>query len=176
MTLTDREYAEALFSLATENGNAEEYGTHLTFLEELIEKNPGYLEFLSTPALPVRERLQGIEDAFSKTFPEPLVSFLKLLCENGHIGALTECIKEYHRLLRTLSNTAQARIISAVALEDPQKIAVCNKLERLCGKKIEPTYEIDPSILGGLKIELEGRTLDGSVKHRLQEVKDVIIG
>ena len=44
------------------------------------------------------------------------------------------------------------------------------------GKNVRAVYIIDESLIGGVKIEVEGKTFDGSIKHRLSEVKDVIIG
>ena len=79
MMQTDREYAEALFMLAAEEGNTEEYFSSLQTVKELIDENPDYLEFLSSPAISLKERLFAIDEAYGETFPEYVVSFLKLL-------------------------------------------------------------------------------------------------
>ena len=106
--------------------------------------------------------------------PEDIVSFIKILCENGHVRCLTECIKEYRKLVMVMTNKSTARIYSAVILSDQQKSAICAKLNKITGKTIEPKYYLDESLIGGVKIEIEGKTFDGSVKHRLQDLKDVI--
>lgn len=176
MKQTDKEYAEALFMLAAEEQRTAEFETALDTVKAVIDKNPDYIEFLVSPAIPLFERVDAIEQAFGKTLPEDIVSFIKLLCENGHIRSLPECIAEYKRLVMALDNKAFADIYSAVDLSDQQKATVCSKLKKLTGKEIEPRYIIDRSLIGGLKIEIEGKTYDGSVKHRLHDLKDVIIG
>ena len=69
---------------------------------------------------------------------------------------------------------AQARIVSAVELSAAQKRALVEKLERQSGKRVEPEYIVDETLLGGLVVEMEGRVLDGSLKKDLQQVKEVI--
>lgn len=175
MTQTDREYAEALFMLATEDSDPQKYLDELTEVRNLMQENPDYIEFLASPAIPLQERLTAIDQAFEGRLSEYTVSFLKLLCENGRIRDLYGCIDEYERLTRELSNRAVANVVSAIALSDEQKKKICQKLETLTGKGIDATYTVDESLIGGMKIEIEGKTYDGSIKRRLSDVKDVII-
>lgn len=175
MMQTDREYAEALFMLAAEEGKTEEYLSSLLTVRKLVEENPEYLEFLSSPAISLQERLSAIDEAYENIFPEYVVSFLKLLCENGRIRTINTAIDEYEKLMMAFSNRAIAVITSATPLDEEQKQKVCDKFEKLTGKSIQAVYAVDESLIGGLKVEVEGKTYDGSIKHRLSDVKDVII-
>ena len=64
-------------------------------------------------------------------------------------------------------NIATAVVTSAVALTDEQMAALKDKLEKISGKTVTLTQKTDPTVLAGLKVELEGRQLDGTVKSRL---------
>lgn len=174
MVQTEREYAEALFSLAAEDNAAEEYLCSLNTVKQLMEENPDYIEFLASPAIPLSERIGSVEEAFGAAMPEYVVSFLKLLCENGKIRTLFGCIEEFAKLAMVFSNIAVAEIYSAVPLSDEQKSGICKKLEKLTKKSIDPVYIIDESLIGGVKIEVDGKTFDGSIRHRLGEMKDVM--
>ena len=143
MMQTDREYAEALFMLAAEEGKTEEYHSSLQTVKELIEENPEYLEFLSSPAISLQERLSAID--------------------------------EFEKLMMAFSNQTTAVITSATPLDEEQKQKICGKFEKITGKSIQAVYAVDESLIGGLKVEVEGKTYDGSIKHRLSDVKDVII-
>lgn len=175
MMQTDREYAEALFMLASEENKTEEYLSSLLTFRELVEETPDYLEFLSSPAISLQERLSAIDEAFGKDFDEYVVSFLKLLCENGRIKTVNTAIDEYEKLIMAFSGKAVAVITSAAPLDEEQKQKVCDKFEKITGKSIQAVYDVDESLIGGLKVEIEGKTYDGSIKHRLSDVKDVII-
>lgn len=174
MIQTEREYAEALFTLVAEECSVEEYLFSLRTVKKLFEENSEYIEFLNSPAIPLSERLQSIDEAFDGRMPEYVISFLKVLCENGKVGTVLGCIEEFEKLAMDFSNRVFANIYSAVALNDEQKNEICKKLEKLTKKTIDPIYFIDESLIGGIKIEVDGKTFDGSVKHRLGEIKDVM--
>lgn len=174
MMQTEREYAEALFTLATEENSVEEYLQSLRTLKQLFEDNLDYIEFLNSPAIPLSERLQSVDEAFEGRMPEYIVSFLKVLCENGKVRTVLSCIDEFSKLAMAFSNRIFANVYSAVALSNEQKNGICKKLEKLTNKSIDPIYIIDESLIGGVKIEVDGKTYDGSIKHRLGRFKDVM--
>lgn len=174
MTGPEKDYAAALFMLAAEEQCTDSYHEALVTVCRAIEGEPDYLEFLSSPAIPLVERLSAIDEAFG-TLPEHVVSFLKVLCEHGHIRVLPACAEEFDNLLQALSNRTTARITSAVPLDEAQRQALCRKLETLTGKGVDPVYAVDSSLYGGVVIEVEGKTYDGSLRHRLYDVKDVMI-
>ncbi len=175
MMQIEREYAEALFMLAQESGEPQAYNEALDVVYSVLHENPDYVEFLASPAIPLAERCAAIDEAF-KNAPEHVVSFMKLLCENSHAKSICECIDEYRKLVLAASGSVVATVTSAVELSNEQKEKLIVKLEKITGKKVNAEYFIDTSLIGGVRIELDGKLYDGSVKQRLSEVKDVIIG
>ena len=81
---------------------------------------------------------------------------------------------EYERLLLAHRSMSNAVVYSAIELTDAQKSALKARLEKLCGKSVSMSFVIDKSIMGGLYIDIDGSILDGSIRHRLHEVKEVI--
>lgn len=174
MTGPEKDYAAALFMLSVEENQTDTYLEALNTACRSVESESAYLEFLSSPAVPLSERLLAIDEAFG-TLPEHVVSFLKLLCEHGHIRIVLACTKEFEKILQALKNRTTAHITSAVPLDEEQRKALCRKAESLTGKGIDAVYAVDSSLLGGVVIEVEGKTYDGSLKRRLHDVKDVMI-
>ena len=174
MAQTNREYAEALFMLALEENQVGEYSQALGFVSNAIEKNPEYVDFLVSPAIPIAERLAAIDEAFQPSVPEHVLSFLKILCENRQAYLLSGCIEEFEKLVQASSNRTTAIVYSVVDLNESQKEALCKKLEQICGKNIDLVCLKDASLIGGIKIEVDGKIFDGSIKQRLHEVKEVI--
>lgn len=174
MTGPEKDYAAALFMLAVEEQSVDAFSDALGAVYRAVKDEPDYLPFLASPAIPLGERLSAIDEAFG-TLPEHIISFLKLLCEHGHIGTLPACVTEFERLSQALNNRTVANVTSAVPLDDVQKAALCRKLETLTGKGIDAVYTVDSSLYGGVVVEVEGKTYDGSIKHRLHDVKDVMI-
>ena len=96
------------------------------------------------------------------------------MCENGHISALKDSITEFLRLEMAVSNTVTITITSAVALNDAQKEKLIQKLEAKYRKCFFPVYQVDSALLGGIRIEMEDKVIDGSILKRLQSLKEVI--
>lgn len=176
MPTISKEYSKALFMLAAENGQIEEYTEALGLINKQINEAPEYLDFLSSPAIPLSERLSAIGSAFAESVPEYVVSFVKLLCENGHVKAFGECFEEFTELVREAQNRTTAKVYSVIPLGEDQKKALMDKLEAVTGKKIDAVYIQDASLIGGLKVEMDDMTFDGSVEKHLQKVKGVIKG
>ena len=174
MTETNKEYSKALFMLAVEENKQAEYLSQLEEIKSLIEENPEYIDFLASPALPLSERLSSIQEAFSDKFFENIVSFICLLVENRHIKELLPCIDEFCELVRASLNRTTATVTSALPLSEAEKTALLSKLESVYGKKIDAVYLVDSKLLGGIKVSLEGRILDGSMEKQLKKVGQII--
>ncbi len=174
MLQTEREYAQALFALALEEKATDAYLHAMGTVKQLFQENPDYMELLASPAISLNERLSSVDEAFAGRMPEHVVSFLKVLCENGRVRTVLDCVDEFARLAMESSGRTVAKIYSAVTLREEQKAEICKKLEQLTKKTVDPIYLTDESLIGGMKIEVDGKTFDGSIKHRLSAIKDVM--
>lgn len=174
MTEMNREYGTALFMLAKELGVENEYVLALECVEEVFDGNPQYLDFLSSPNISIDERLSALETAFKDSVPQNVLSFVQLLCEKGRVNSLKGSIEEYKKLLDAQNKVSTAVVTSAVELTDNEKEKLQNKLEIKTGHSVILECRVDSTIMGGILIEIDGKTIDASLKNRLHEVKDVI--
>jgi len=99
---------------------------------------------------------------------------LKLLCEKGHITRFDVCLEDYEKLYNMKCKTRIARVISSVPLTDEEGAKIKASLERKWGVCVNLICETDESILGGIIIKTEDTVIDGSLKTKLRDVKDVI--
>ncbi len=174
MTEKSKEYGTALFSLALEEKTEKEYLEALEGISEVFQENPDYVEFLASPGIPKAERIAALDAAFTGHYPEYVLSFLKLLCEKGHIRSFYACVSEYKKLLDVKEHISKATVVSAVELTASEKERLQQKLEKMSGRYVELTCSVDESLMGGMIIEMDGKIMDGSLKRRLQEVKEVM--
>ena len=176
MTQRTKEYAEALFALALEADSADAFAAALKEATAVFEEHPDYVEFLACYGIPTAERTAALEEVFADRLPEYVLSFLQLLCENGYIKSVFECQKEFEALYMEARRTATATVTSAVELTAEQKARLIEKVKALCGRDVSAVYTVDESIMGGVIVETDGKIIDGSLKRRLHEVKEVIDG
>ena len=174
MSDRSKEYAEALFALAAEIKQEKPYLEALRVVGDALAAEPEYVELLAAPSIPRDERNALLEQAFGAAVPEQVLSFVQLLCAHGMVRSLPDCIEEYHRLYQAAVAMSTAYVTSAVALTEEQQTLLKEKLSAKFGRAIELVCTVDEHLLGGITVQLDGVVLDGSLRRRLQAVKDVI--
>ena len=167
MTQAARVYGESMYALALEEELTGEILEEMKVIRTLFQENQDYVHLLSEPSIPGNERIDLIEAAFGNQAERYLVNFLKLLCERNLLREFGGCCDEYARRYNRDNGIAEATATSAVPMTEAQAEALKQKLEKLSGKKISLSLKTDPSLLGGVRVELEGKELDGTVKGRL---------
>lgn len=167
MTQTARLYGGSMYELAAEEQLTDVILGQMQEVRRLFQENPDYVRLLGEPSIPKKERNALLDTAFAGQTEKYLLNFLKLLCERGLLGEFGGCCDEFTRRYNGDHGIAQAVVTSAVALTDAQMAALTEKLQKLSGKKISLTQKRDASVMAGLKVELEGKLLDGTVQGRL---------
>lgn len=174
MTETSRSYADALFSLAAELNCIPLTLDALRTARDELYQTEGALDLLASPAIPKDERLAVLESAFGEKLPEHVLSLLCVMCSNGCIRELDDCLTAYVQLHDAAQKLSTARVTSAVALTDAEKAELTAQLTKKLGRTIRLECDEDPSLLGGLVVRVDGKVIDGSLKHRLQQIKEVM--
>lgn len=169
-----QEYGTALFMLASEENKIAEYREGLAVLKETFADEPDYMVFISSPSIPLTQRLKAISDAFAGIICENMLSFILLLCEKGRLDCFEESEKTFEALFDESQRILNIRVKSAVALSDDQKARLETKLEQNYKCKVDTEYIVDTSLLGGVVIEADDNVIDGSLRHRMQQIKEVI--
>ena len=174
MAELNKAYASALFTLAQETGEEGAVEEGLKTLVGVFADHPEYELLLSAPSLSKTERDALVHQAFDGRLPEDLISFLLLLCQGGHLKELESCAAEYEALYQRSLRLATAKVCSAVALTKDQKEKLQNRLETLSGKQVTLSCTVDPALVGGITVELDGKVYDGSLRRRMDDIKKVM--
>lgn len=179
MTQTARLYGGSLYDLAAEEQLTDVMLTQTKEVRKLFQENPDYVKLLSEPSIPFEERKGLIETAFGTQVERYLVSFIKLLCERNLLGEFAGCCEEFVRRYNLEHGIVEAVVTSAVALSSEQAAALKDKLEKVSGKKVDLKQKTDPTVLAGIRVEMEGKQLDGTVQGRLsgisRRINDIIV-
>lgn len=170
MTEHARVYGGSLYDLALEEKLTDAILEEMREIKQIFRENPDYLKLLCEPSIKKGERTDLIEKAFGAQAERYLVNFLKILCERGLLNEYEGCVAEYTKRYNEDNGIAEATVTSAVALDEDQKKALTEKLKKVSGKEISLETKVNPNVLGGLKVELEGKELDGTVSGRLGDI------
>lgn len=174
MATVNKEYAEALFTLALEENSIDDFYSALSMMKALFSENPEYIVFLSTPSIPKTERIQKLTECFEGKVPEIILHYAIVMVERGDIRSFSDSVTEYENLIFAVKSVSNATAVSAVPLTEEEKGLLVRKLEKLCSHTVQLHCRVDPSLIGGMIIEIDGKVIDGSIKHRMRELKGII--
>lgn len=170
MTALEKEYGDALFSLAEEEHCLDEVLDGLTLAVTVFRENPGYLPLIQNPILPKEERLDLLDKAFSGVHLY-VMNLLKLLCERSALHLVGGALEQFKTLLYAQRGILPVEAFTAIPLSEEQKKALSDKLSEKTGKTILLENKVDPSLLGGVKLRYEGKELDGTAAGRLSALR-----
>ena len=174
MTTTSREYAEALFELAVQGGVTKETSEGLETVVSALLQTPDYRALLASPAIAKEERLSALDTAFRGKIPDILLAILRMMVSRGHVSALNGMARDYDELARGYRGESMAIVTSAVPLKEAEAVALRTKLEKKLARQITLQCMVDPDLIGGIRVEVDGRVIDGSIRNKLDEIKEVM--
>lgn len=170
MTQVGTVYAEALYSLAKDENCCEEILNALHVLDQSFAQEPDYLRLLSAPNISKEERCRILDSGFRGVVHPYVLNFLKILTEKGYIRHFSDCCKAYRKAYNRDHGILEVSAVTAVAMTDTQKKRLTVKLEKVTGKTVDLTNRVDPTCLGGVRLDYDGKRMDDTVLHRLESI------
>lgn len=167
-------YGEALYALARDEGLSQVIFRQLTVMDSCFADEPDFLRLLSAANLPKEERCDILDDCFRGRIEEYLLNFLKILTEKGIIQHFPRCVITYRTLYNRDQGILTVTAIAAFPLANRQVQELTKKLKHITGKQIELVPKLDPAVLGGIRLDFDGKRLDGTVAHRLEAVRKML--
>lgn len=171
-----KRYARALLGLSADHNQLETWGAELERLGRVIDVPEIHASFASPEVSQAIkfEALKKIAEKLDLSFP--LRSFAAVVARHGRIDDLPAISDAYMRMLDDLMGRARAALTFASEPSQADLRRVLSGLEAIARKKIIPTVKIDPALVGGVIVELEGKTYDGSLAARLAEAQRRLAG
>ncbi len=176
MTKLEQVYGGSLYALAKEENLEQGILEEIRQISEIFKENPDYVRFLSTLSISKDDRCKALDEAFGGRVQPYVLNFMKLLCENGYMSQFHGCVKEYVRLYNLEHDIVEVCAVTAVPLKAELQKALHEKLQKVLGKTVELQCRVDETCMGGVRLELPDRRLDGTVKHRLDKLADALLG
>lgn len=162
-----KRYAKALFELAREQDHLEAVYADLSELAKLLERRADYMALLS-PYEQSSENRTRVWSSVLEGKADPLVfRFVKFLLHKNRVQILGEIIGHFNALYHEAAGIVAVQIVSAHPLSDEQVAAISEKFGSRLGKKIKPSLETRPSLLGGFQVRVGDVVYDYSIDHQL---------
>lgn len=175
MTELDKNYGSALYQLALEENLEDELLEQLQAVCALMHESPEYLRLISSRALVKAERLALLDEAFSGRVHPYLLNFMKILCERCAFDHLEGCRDAFVKDYNEKHGILPAKVISAQSLTDEQVRRLVAALEKKTGKTIVLSTKVDPSLISGMRVEIDGKRYDNTVASRMDHLRRALL-
>lgn len=170
-----RLYAEAILNVAEEGGQGDALLEELDGLVAYLDRKPDLERFFSSPLVGEDARTQVIEDAFRGKASDLLVDSLQVINRKGRLDALRGITAAYRTAYRDRRGIMDVHVKSAVPLSEAQRARLTAALSSSTQRTPALIETVDPSLLGGMVIEIEGRKIDASVASRLHHLSEALL-
>jgi F-type H+-transporting ATPase subunit delta len=169
-----RRYAEAAFEVAVRDKTVDRWRSELETAGAIVaDEKVGHA--LANPSIPLEERTATAEKTFSQIVSRPVLNLIGLMLRRGRIEQLPRLAAEFRRLDNARQGIALATATSASPLNPDEVRALTERMEQLTGGRVELDVQIDPSLLGGVVVRVGDRLIDGSVRSRLERLRNQLV-
>lgn len=169
-------YAEALFSIVKAEGELDRVEDELFHFGKLLESNHELKQALSDKSIDRGQRAKVLEEILSGKVSPHTLGLLEFIVAQGRARQLPQILDELSDLAAEARSAVVAEVRSAVALDDPQREQLASALSKATGKKVEVKVVVDPSVIGGIVSKVGDTVIDGTVRRRLEQLKEQVRG
>jgi F-type H+-transporting ATPase subunit delta len=130
-------------------------------------------QFFENPAIAAIQKVEFLDKINVRLgLVQELRNLLAVLINNDRIGAVHDVAKSYRRALQRQLGIQQAQIVTARELSKQEQTALVAEVGKLANSRIEAIFELDKSILGGTVVRIGSTVYDGSIRGRLERLKE----
>lgn len=171
-----KRYARALFELAQEKGLSEQVAGELAEVAGLVEAVPEMATFLASKRIGREEKKKTIIQLFTGKLSPLTLNFLQLLVDKGREAELPQVERYFRKLLRESQGLVEGEVTTAVPLTEEEVTRLEAELSQGLGRRVKLASRVDTSLLGGLVVKIGDRVIDGSLRTRLERLREKMAG
>jgi F-type H+-transporting ATPase subunit delta len=171
-----KRYVKALFGAASGSGEAEALAPLLTGLQGLYQSNKDLRNALANPRLPEDRKRAVLLRLAGEDAPALLQRFLSLLLAKRRIEVLGLAGSLYTQLVEAAAGVRHASVVTALPLTADQEQRLIETLSTQFGCQITLESSVDPAIIGGVAVKVGDVLIDGSIRHRLEQLREKVAG
>jgi F-type H+-transporting ATPase subunit delta len=171
-----RRYAKALFELAQARKMLDKVRSELHGFAAALEENKEFGDFFRSPENSRAAKRAAVEKVFQDRYSNIFFNFLLLVVQKGRHDTVNEIVRAFDDLYDRFARRTRALAITAVPMDNKLADDLKARLSKSLNKQVDLENQVDPSILGGIVLNIDGKVLDGSVKQQLERLRTQLLG
>jgi F-type H+-transporting ATPase subunit delta len=170
----NKQYAKALFEIAKEDKLLQSCKESFDLFITLLDQEDDFRLLLTSPKISLETKKDLIKKSF-KNVDDNLIYFIFVLLDNGRIEIVKDIYNSFVNLYNELNMIKNVVVLSSLELDSKEIKKLRNSLENYyAGYKVIIENKIDPSVIGGYHILVNGLSIDLSVKHKIDSLKSTL--
>jgi F-type H+-transporting ATPase subunit delta len=172
VTAIARRYAEALADIAIQRGQTQQIAEELSRFAEMFTSNKELYDTIASPIISQRDKVKILDALIQRTRPSKVIeNLLKLLLSHHRLHHIRFVQEQFRNFIDEREGVVRAHVTTASPVGDDEKEMFARQLQRITRKRIDLTFKLDPSLLGGAVTRVGSVVYDGSVRTRLEKIK-----
>lgn len=167
-----RRYAHSLFLTAEKYDLIRSVEDDLRGIDSVLAKDEEFKDFLLSPYTSREDKIAIIERLFSDRVTALTMQLLRVMLEKRREAEIPNIRQEFAALRREQAGVVHLHVVSAEMLPDGQRQALLKKMAGLLGHEVEAEFEIDPLLIGGIRVAFDGNVMDGSARGALNALRE----
>jgi len=174
VAISSKRYAQAIFQIAKDKGTLEQWRIDLKKIADLMQSTE-FASVIENPRLPLElkaeltRKILGVSNLLA-------LNLAYLLIAKGKFKNAGQISKEFDHLVNEYLGIKHAEAITAVPMDNTDKVKLKQQLAALIGSKVEIEFKVDPTIMGGIIARVDGSLIDGSVRNSLEMLRKNMVG
>lgn len=169
-------YAKALFDVAIKESDPAQIERDLEAIVDAMSQHSELRRLMRSPGIPQHVRVNVVRTLAERSGAQPpVVKLLAMLAERRRLELLPDLLDVYRERLLAHADIVRAAVTSASPLARERMSALENSLSELTGKQVQLTFDVDPSLIGGVVARIGSTVYDGSVRMQLQKMKQQLV-
>lgn len=165
-----KNYAKALFDVASENGSFDYFKTQLLEIQSVLESSSDLRIVMANSSISASKKVEILDSLFVGKVDVKILNFLKLLVEKNRFNEFDSIINSYIDIMDNMSNKKNVEIVSSIELNFETKSNILFKLERKLQCEVIPHWSIDENIIAGLQFKFDDNVIDSSVRNKIENL------
>ena len=167
-------YAQGLLDVARGEGPLADIEDDLFRFARTVQSSDDPRMSLSDPRLPIDRRLALIDELLDGKALAASTALISMVVAAGHAGDLPAIVERFVELAAAERERELAEVRSAIPLDQAQTKRLADALSHATGKRVEVKVIVDPSVLGGIVARVGDTVIDGTIRHRLEQLKEQV--
>lgn len=169
-------YAESLFSLAEDENALELYLKDMKLVDAVLESDPVFIQFFSHVLVSDEDKCSLLDQAFGQSVTKYVLNFLKLLVKKRRVRYIRDIVRSFIGLCNKKLGIEEGVVYSAYPLSDQRIKDIEAAISKKENKTIILRQIVDQNLIGGIRVQINTRVYDDSIKNKVEKLRNELLG